>query len=331
MAFVNEEYVMLQNESDRRKWEKSMALYGYETCETPFFDTEHYEKLIIELIKLKNHMIYDSNLPYRKLKIIKSNADKILLSELKDVNTLIPYIKSPNKLQYKFTAEHGEVTDENYEIFVSYLKKNTKMIDVTYLPIKWRQKTFKNGQVNKISELTTDIDKIKEFPIIFTDIRIMNQADDLTTPVIVHEMIHTLLDRNKGIIQNMLHDEILSIYMELLTAHKMDATGNLLRLAMQDRLLNLKSQIIEKYQNEYNGYNFSEESQYIDSTLYALALFETYKKASSKSQKSITKEINKTLNGDRTLEDTLLKLSITEEDGSKIIIKKMKEIGRRKK
>ena len=328
MAFENEEYVMLQNESDRRKCEKQMALYGYETCETEFFDTKDYEKLIIELIKNKMSMIYDNNLPYRKLKIIKSSANKVIISETKDIDRLVMYIKNPKKLQYKFTAEIGKVTEENYDIFISYLNKNAKLIDVTELPIKWRQKGFKNGQINKVYEMTSDLEKIRNFPLFFTDIRIMNQADDLTASVLVHEMTHALLDRHKGIISNILHDEVLSIYMELLTAYKIDNTEKLLNIAMQDRLLNFKSQIIEKYLNEYNGCMFNEESKYIDSSLYAFALFDKYKKASQKGKKSLTKEINKTLSGDRTLEDTLSKLDITEKEGSKIIIKKMKEITR---
>lgn len=326
MAFKNDEYIMLQNESDNRNIERQMALYGYETIGTDFFNTKEYERLIIELIKDKTQMEYNDNLPYRKLKLIKENAKRILIDQTKDINRLVPYMAHPSTEEYKFTAKYGEVEEENYDLYIRYLKKHTKLIDVTELPIKWKHKNIKNGQVNKIHEQTTDIEKIKSFPIIFTDIRIMNQSTDLTTSVLNHEMTHALLDRNKGIIKNMFHDELLSIYMEFKAAYKLDDREQLLKVALKDRILSVKAQIIEKYLNEFNGFISTEESQYIDSTLYALSLFETYKNSSNKGKKSITKEINKTLNGDRTLEDTLEKLDITEEEGSKILIKKLKEL-----
>jgi len=326
MAFTNDEYIMLQNESDFRNIERKMALYGYETYGTDFFNTKEYEELIIEFIKDKTKEEYNDNLSYRKLKLIKENAKNILIAQTKDINRLVPFISNPSKKEYKFTAKYGEADEENYDLYIEYLKRHTKFIDVTELPIKWKHKNMKNGLINKIYEQTTDIEKIKSFPIIFTDIRIMNQSNDLTVSVLNHEMTHALLGRNKGIINNMLHDELLPIYMEFLAAYNLDDTEKLLKKALKERILIVKSQIIEKYLNEFNGFITPEESTYIDSTLYAIALFETYKNSSNKAKESITREVNKTLNGDRTLDGTLEALDITEEEGSKIMIKKLKEL-----
>ena len=169
------------------------------------------------------------------------------------------------------------------------------------------------------NSIIDDIEFLEKHPIISCGIVLANQNDDLGSAVLVHEMTHSLIDRHKGIIENRLHNEILSIYMELLSANELDKSGKLLNYALLDRLQSLKSNILSLNLNSFNGYKDIENQTYTDSALYAFNLFENYITASDKSRKSITKEINKTLSGDRLLEETLEKLDITEEEGSHII------------
>ena len=153
----------------------------------------------------------------------------------------------------------------------------------------------------------------------------INQNDDFGTTVLVHEMAHALVDRNKGIIRNILHDEVISIYLELVAAYELDPSGQLLEIEIINRLQNLKNNIITTEQQKYNG-EIPSSDNYIDSCLYAFNLFEIYRKSSSKARKSVRNEINKTLSGNRLLEETLEKLNVTEEEGSKIIRKQIKKV-----
>ena len=326
MAFDNEESIELQNESDYRKHQRTVAFGGYTTNKTRFFKTKEYQSLIIEFVKNNYPMTYNSCLPYRKIKLIKEDANKIILSETEGINTLVPFIKNESKLIYNFIAKYSDITDENIEDYIRYIKNKTKYIDITKVPIKWKHKSYKNGQIIRIDSPTNNLETLKKFPYVVTNIQITNQSDKTTSATIVHEQTHILLDRTKGIVENTLHDETLSIYMELLSAYKLDDTGYLLDIMTLQRLLFLKGNILQSYIDEYNGFRFSEETPYIDSSLYAFALIENYLKSNNKSRKSIRKEINKTLNGERTLESTLSKLDITEEEGSHIIKNKIRKL-----
>ena len=148
-------------------------------------------------------------------------------------------------------------------------------------------------------------------------LKMVNQNDDLGSPTLAHEMTHALVNRNKGIIENLKNDEVLSIYMELVVAYELDETGSLLHKMMLSRLQSLKNDMLNSYKDVYNGY--LPFTNYIDSSLYAFSLFEKYKNGSEKVRKAIRKEINKTLLGKRTLEDTLQVMDASQKEGSQII------------
>ena len=325
MFFDNEEYLKQKNESDKHDLECEMALYGYTENETDFFDTKSYERLVIDFIKNKHRYISNFYLTPRTINFIRKNANKIIIDQTGSLDRKVLYLEEDQRLIYDFTAEFCEITPEKYNDILKYIKKKARKREVTSLPIKWHTSNTRNGISRIYHEHPDDIDFLKKFPIISTGISIINQNDDLGSTVLVHEMTHALIDRHKGIIKNMLHDEVLSIYMELVTAYELEPTGKLLEITAKYRLLNLKNNILAFQSQIFNG-EIPDGHNYIDSCLYAFNLFEIYKNSSSNSRKSIREEINKTLSGSRELEDTLEVLDVTEEEGSKIIRNNIKTI-----
>ena len=325
MFFDNEEDIIKQNESDKEDLEHEMALYGYTENGTTFFDTKNYEKLVIDFIKNRHKYIYNINLPQRTINFIRKNANKIIIDQTGSLDRKVLYLEEDQRLIYDFTAEFGEITPEKYNDILKYIKKKSRKREVTSLPIKWHTSNTRNGISRIYHEHPDDIDFLKQFPIISTGISMINQNDDLGATVLVHEMIHALTDRNKGIIKNLLHDELLSIYHELVAAYELDPSGKLLEITTKYRLLGLKNIILTSQQQIFNGLMPGGEN-YIDSSLYAFNLFEIYKNSSSNARKSIREEINKTLSGSRELEDTLDVLGVTEEEGSKKIKKQIKTL-----
>lgn len=325
MFFDNEAEIEAQNEQDQEDLQSEMALYGYVENNTDFFDTKSYEKLILDFIKNKQRYISNFNLPPRTINFLREAANKIIIDQTGSLNRKVLYLEEDQRLIYDFTAEHGEITQENYDEVIKYIKKKAKKREVTTLPIRWFTSTSRNGISRIYHEYPEDIEFIKKFPMISTGISMINQNDDLGITVLVHEMTHALIDRHKGIIKNILHDEVLSIYLELVAAYELEETGKLLDITTKFRLLNLKNNILTSQQQIFNGV-MPDGENYIDSCLYAFNLFEIYKNSSSNARKSIREEINKTLSGRRQLEDTLQVLDVTEEEGNEIIRKQIKTI-----
>lgn len=327
MFFDNEENIRQQNELDQRSLENEMALYGYTENSTTFFDTKNYERLVLEFIKNKQKYVSNFNLPPRTIDFIRREANKIIIDQTGSLDRKVLYLEEDQRLIYDFTAEHGEITPNNYDEVIKYIKKKARKREVTTLPIRWITSKNRNGISRIYHEYPDDIDIIKKYPIISTGISMINQNDDIGTTVLVHEMTHGLVDRHKGIIKNILHDEILSIYLELVAAYELEKTGKLLEITAKFRLQNIKNNIFTSQQQIFNGY-MPDGENYIDSCLYAFSLFELYKNSSSRARKNIREEINKTLSGNRQLEDTLKALDVTEEEGSNIIRKQIKTLFR---
>lgn len=325
MFFDNESELKAQNEQDQEDLETEMALYGYIDNNTDFFDTKNYERLILDFIKNKQRYMSNFKLPPRTINYLRKEANKLIIDQTGSLNRKVLYLEEDQRLIYDFTAEHGDITQENYDEVIKYIKKKARKREVTTLPIRWFTSTSRNGMSRIYHEYQDDIEFIKKFPIISTGISMINQNDDLGITVLVHEMAHALIDRHKGIIKNILHDEVLSIYLELVAAYELDQTEKLLDITAKFRLLNLKNNILTSQQQIFNGI-MPDGENYIDSCLYAFNLFEIYKNSSSNARKSIREEINKTLSGSRGLEDTLDVLGVTEEEGSEIIRKQIKTL-----
>lgn len=328
MFFDNEEKVKKTNEKIKRENMDEMYAYGYKENKSTFLNTPEYDKLLLEFIKNKNLFIYNFDLPSRTTKVIRKNANKGLLMQIGDIDRNVLYNGNCKKLVYDFEGKTGQKLDKTcIDEFIQFAVKASSQVDVTKIPIEWDSDQTRNafeGTFYYYTNYMENTEALKRCPVISFGLKMVNQNDDLGSPTLAHEMTHALVNRNKGIIENLKNVEVLSIYMELVVAYELDETGSLLHKMMLSRLQSLKNDMLNSYKDVYNGYfPFTE---YIDSSLYAFSLFEKYKNGSEKVRKAIRKEINKTLLGKRTLEDTLQVLDASQKEGSQIIQDYVKKI-----
>lgn len=328
MIIDNEIKIKRQNEIDNEQLRKIMALYGHIKYQTDFIKTSHYRELVNEFVTSEIPCTYDYHLKPITTTQIRRKANKIIKEETKGIDIRIPYLPGDSRIIYNYIAQTSDEELENVNRFSNYMKSKMRLIEVTKLPIRWDIDEERSGNFNVLHYEIDDIEFLNSCPIITSGFVMQNENDILSIAHLVHEMTHALTDRNKGIIENILNNEVLTIYMELVAASKLDNKDYLLDLALTDRIQSLKSAVIESLSFNHAGYTEGEGISYVISSLYSFPLFKRYIEGNEKIRNNIRKEINKTLIGDRTLEDTLCVLDITEEEGSHII---KKEIRRRRK
>ena len=326
MFFDNEERIKNINNERNKYIEEAMELYGHKTCDSSFLNTDDYQNLNLDFVKNNKLIVRNFDLKPRSTKFIRSQANKILVNQTGSLDRKLLYISDDEKVVYDYIAKYGEVDEASFNHFVEYLKNYAKKIEVTKIPILWYRDNYRNARSCIYSLFSDKIpDCRKKFPIISTKIVMSNQNDDLAISVLVHEMVHALVDRNKGIVENIFHDEVLSIYFEFVAAYEADPTGKLLNVAQLNRLQYLKMPILQRNLQVFNG-EIPTDDNYIISSLYAFDLFEKYRQASNKVRNSINQELNKTFSGKRTLESTLERLDVSEKAGCEIIRDKVKTL-----
>ncbi|MBR3898229.1 MAG: hypothetical protein IKJ43_02985 [Bacilli bacterium] len=328
MIIDNEIKIKRQKEMDEHELQIIMTLYGHKESNSKFLNTKEYKELVNEFINSNIPVNYNFNLKPLTTSQIRRKANKIIREETKGIDLRVPYYPGDSRLIYNYIAETGDNDLEDGYALAHYMKSKMRLINVTKLPIRWDIDEERSGNFNVLHYEIEDEEFLKNCPVVTNGFVMTNENDILSSAHLVHEMTHALTDRNKGIIENILNDEVLTIYMELVAASKLDKNNRLLDIAIRDRIESLKAAVLESLSYNHAGYPEGESLSYLISSLSSFPLFERYINSSEKEKAYLRGEINKTLMGNRTLEDTLKYLDITKDEGSHII---KKEIKRRKK
>ena len=211
---------------------------------------------------------------------------------------------------------------------MNFVLKKSKRIDVAKIEPKYSIKSRNNGWSAGYLPYKENIDLkiLRKTPYICLGIGMENQGDEISFSVLVHEYTHALVNRHKGIIENCAHNELLSIFLELLAVHEQEPSGKLLNVALTARLEGIRESVLRLNLEKQLGFVEDYKAVYIDSTIYAMDLLDMYIHTSINGKKAILNEIKKTLAGDRTLEDTLEKLGASEERGSQIMRTQVKTL-----
>lgn len=151
--------------------------------------------------------------------------------------------------------------------------------------------------------------------LLYKGIELSRKITDITSLSYTHELTHTQLNHQLGLIKHYYNTEVLSIFNETLQAFE---TSNILlfKACITERLIELKEaiDIIINQENDIDKDTLIEASCYCLSTLKAYMLFDLYYRSNTSTRKYILTKIQQTIDGTRSLEENLQALSITDEN-----------------
>jgi hypothetical protein len=147
--------------------------------------------------------------------------------------------------------------------------------------------------------------------IFFSSIAIGYPLTEATTPTYIHELTHTMVDYEPGIVNDYLNREVLEMFMEKLSSYHKDET--LYETVSRERYKSLIPPLKE-LKTSTDEYKKLRASTYIASAYKAEHLFELYLKATNK--KEFLKGIIRVLDHDLSLEELLKDHEITLENSA---------------
>ena len=314
---------MKLNEQEQKEWEFKKAYRGYRDYTHAFFESENYIKFI-HLLMNKVQTSKDPRLnihPCRFSDVLKGGK-YIVEKHTKDIDTRVIY-SNMDELEADLVYYFGENPQkEAYKKLYDYIHNKCNMINVYDIkPTYERKSGLTNGYCGEtwLFDRTDDnLDFYRKLPIITREIHLEGPCDDTPTTTYIHEMYHALMNRNKGSMENILNNEFLSIFMQLVGAYELDASEKLLDLNIIKRFIYTKHSVCNKEMTTFDKgelENIIQAEGYILSTLEALALFNTYIKGTNNTKNKIDEDICSVLIGEKPIENVIDKYEATPEKG----------------
>ena len=180
------------------------------------------------------------------------------------------------------------------------------------LPITWTPEHTMAGEIQKPLMLIPDDTYLREAPICFSTILLGNNITKISPATYIHELTHSQLESQKGIVRDYHNKEVLSIFMEKVVAA--EQAPKAFAISDRMRLRALLENMILWYMNRNNHKVITvDQETYIISILKAYNLYDLYNTSSKDIKREILLYVQKVFNGELTVEDLLTKFHITEE------------------
>jgi hypothetical protein len=274
----------------------------------------------LSMIEQNLRQIKDTNfssLQTMSLEEIKKEAVRFYQKYF-DVHDIITSSRDDlNSIGYKISKKEIDAL-EAYKAFYEMQKE----ISPFELPIKLVDGHSMIGEVKKPLMIIPDEAIPKEIGkfIPFEEIELGSELTPISAATLIHEISHTQQESQPGYAESILNKEVISIFLEKLSALELDPSGKLLKASEQCRFQNLKESIttlqadgvILKLDDETR----LTSSIYIQSTLLAEKLFDLYiRERKQKKKDSYIYNIQDVFDGKITVEELLKKHTININQG----------------
>ena len=199
-------------------------------------------------------------------------------------------------------------------------------LDPFRLPVDFNIKSVNGGTLLTQALVTEDHEYFKELlpelNLYFSRIYLPKSTTDISTASYVHEITHSQLESNKGIIEEFHNAEVISIFNELLYAynHSEKLFNYLLMNRLNSLFMSFNSMYEYKTNNSgkniledrvYTEFDYHTDIKYLSSTLKAFKLLALFIGDDKLNSKYIIHQINRVFDGQRTLEECLSDFNVT--------------------
>lgn len=197
---------------------------------------------------------------------------------------------------------------EAYQKYYSIMRKTSPY----NIPIRLAEGHSMIGEVQKPIILIPSEEEYQLEQIPFSQIMLGNKLTKLSTSTYIHEIAHTQIESIPGSTQVYLNREVVSIFLEKLSAYEADPTGNLLKISERMRFIFWSSNVDILTSKKTDSREKQIDAMvYIQSTLLAEKLFDMYLRSSKEQRTSYIYDIQDIFNGKKTVEEILEKRDIT--------------------
>lgn len=163
---------------------------------------------------------------------------------------------------------------------------------------------------------------LKNIYPIYREINLSDKGNKTAVLSYIHEIMHTQLESNKGIIKKYYHSELLSIFLEKVAAFQKDPSGKLFVYNNLIRYMDILQCLYYLCEDEISFEDSINYSTYIVSSLKAEKLFDIYLKGNDVTKELIMDKIQLVMDGVLNLENMLSELEINLENSCDINILK---------
>lgn len=192
----------------------------------------------------------------------------------------------------------------------------SRYIDPFKIPVRFTSSSLTECMV--VENVTCiQIDEfLNRMQISFKEIILPPQITELTESSYVHELTHTQLAHQRGVIKNYYNSEVPSIFMELLNVYESNKSNTLLPLQDAVRLTELYDTLY-RLESHSKGVTNEPYEDLIDATKYSESIFKAYNLfveyyyGSNSLRKYILTSIQNILDGNLQLEELLDEFEIT--------------------
>jgi len=244
--------------------------------------------LYMESIFPTNEITAKAINPKKIVKVAKSLFLKLLSNV--DRNVLFFPLNEVSKLQN--LAIRNGYTEEQ---FINAYNSLTKMIDIFDIPVNYSIDGNRNGNYKSADLLSSEDDLLNKLRLVVSEINLDGPSDYLMITIYLHELIHVLLKRFKGIIGDYNYSEFLPIFFERVFTLHLDSDETLLNKELLRRNINTKSVVNLILKGDKHG------RVYLISTLLANILFKRYYKYSDSEREKLLLELQLVLNGKKSI------------------------------
>ena len=216
-------------------------------------------------------------------------------------------------------------TDNLYD----YNEMAAKLVSPYNIPVSFVNKGLFYGVLKHRRFLFDDEEYLKKAQIVLKGIVLSKMVTNFTPVGYCHELMHTALLREKGVVENYLDAEVLTIFTEFICALDSDSSGHLLTCILVNRMDNIVGNVMKLLENDFN-YNFEEYvcSQYFASSVKAFNLLNIYLNANNNVKKEMLRNIQMIIDGKKGLNEMLEKYDVNFENSadSNLILKVVKDV-----